>query len=160
MSEEPFFYKWHPFGTFFNTKNIPTWKGEMKNEKIQIKAHEWDADTNRWGEYTQLNDELNDIFGCVAQSNPKMLDPLHLQLRNQFKSVRKRDREKVSEEAISLASILWEKFQDGYAGIYLLDLARLRNDASTMGKLYVELNKSEELTVRAAVKKWYVKWGR
>lgn len=133
--------------------------GEMEKEKIQIKAHEWDADTNRWGEYTQLNDELNDIFGCVGQSNQKMLDPLHLQLRNQFKRVRNRDRERVSEEAISLASVLWETFQDGYAGIYLLDLARLRNDTSTIEKLYVALNKSEELTIRTAVKKWYMKWG-
>lgn len=133
--------------------------GEMEKEKIQIKAHEWDADTNRWGEYTQLNDELNEIFGCVGQSNQKMLDPLHLQLRNQFKRVRNRDRERVSEEAISLASVLWETFQDGYAGIYLLDLARLRNDTSTIEKLYVALNKSEELTIRTAVKKWYLKWG-
>lgn len=133
--------------------------GEMEKEKIQIKAHEWDADTNRWGEYTQLNDELNEIFGCVGQSNQKMLDPLHLQLRNQFKRVRNRDRERVSEEAISLASVLWETFQDGYAGIYLLDLARLRNDTSTIEKLYVALNKSEVLTIRTAVKKWYMKWG-
>ena len=83
----------------------------------------------------------------------------HLQLRNQFTRVRNRDRERVSEEAISLASVLWETFQDGYAGIYLLDLARLRNDTSTIEKLYVALNKSEELTIRTAVKKWYMKWG-
>ena len=63
--------------------------GEMEKEKIQIKAHEWDADTNRWGEYTQLNDELNDIFGCVGQSNQKMLDPLHLQLRDWFRPPKK-----------------------------------------------------------------------
>ena len=133
--------------------------GELENGKCLIKAHEWDADTSRWGEYTQLNDELRDAFGNGVLINNDTAN-LYEQLRRDFEKVRKRDEKNISDEAMSLAHKLWDEYRDGAGGIYLLDLARIRKDQASVEELYSTLSMSTDEKTRITAKQWYEKWGR
>ena len=148
--------------------------GEQKNEKYLIKAYEWDADTSRWGEYTQLNEELRDELGDsfldsgttkVFREAPKTdlashpdSDCLHKQLCGEFKAVREHDGACISSQAILLAKKLWNEYQDEIGGIYLLDLARIQNNQKAIEEIYFALSISTDARVRTLAKRWNEKW--
>lgn len=148
--------------------------GELKNEKYLIKAHEWDVDTSRWGEYTQLNEELRDELGTgvldigttkVFRESPKNgladcsdSDLLHQRLRDEFKTVRRHDGSCISNQAILLAKRLWNEYQDEIGGIYLLDLARIQNNQKVIEEIYFALSISTDAQVRVLARRWNEKW--
>ena len=134
--------------------------GCIEKGKCLIKAHEWDADTSRWGEYTQLNDELRDALANWTLDNNLASDFIHNQLLNNFVEVRKRDKNNISDQAITLAHKLWDEYGDGIGGIYLLDLARIRNERAAIEKIYAELSLSSDERIRTIAQKWYGKWGK
>ena len=87
-------------------------------------------------------------------------DSLHDQLREDFKRVREQDGASISYQAETLARKLWHEYRDGGGGIYLLDLARIRNDQSEIEKLYYELIMSTDIQIRDTARRWNKKWGR
>ncbi len=149
--------------------------GEFKNGKILIKAHEWDADTSRWGEYTQLNEELREELGGnileqghteffrrkteTLLASTQVSDLSHKRLYDEFITVRRRDGACISEQAISLANRLWNEYQDETGGIYLLDLARIQNNQKVIKEIYFALSVSADAQVRTLARQWNEKWG-
>lgn len=85
---------------------------------------------------------------------------LQNQLRDRFREVRERDGAEISYQAELLAHTLWNEYQDGSGGIYLLDLARIRNDQNAIENLYFALSISADEQIRETVKKWNRKWSR
>lgn len=85
---------------------------------------------------------------------------LYDQLREDFKRVREQDGASISYQAETLARKLWYEYRDGGGGIYLLDLARIRNDQSEIEKLYFELIMSTDMQIRDTARRWNKKWGR
>lgn len=83
---------------------------------------------------------------------------LYVQLHKEFKRVREQDGAVISYQAEALARKLWDEYHDGGGGIYLLDVARIRNDQSTIEKLYFELMMSTDVKICEAVKRWNKKW--
>lgn len=98
------------------------------------------------------------IFDDGANETQKVTDFEHIQLWNQFKNTRERDGVIVSYQAELLAYKLWNEYQDERSGIYLLDLARVRNEQGTVEKLYKILCLSADAKIREAVKAWNKKW--
>lgn len=90
----------------------------------------------------------------------KNLNSLYDQLREEFKRVREQDGASISYQAEALARKLWNEYRDGGGGIYLLDLARIRNDQSSVEKLYYELIMSTDIQIRDTARRWNKKWGR
>lgn len=90
----------------------------------------------------------------------KNLNSLYDQLREEFKKVREQDGASISYQAEALARKLWNEYRDGGGGIYLLDLARIRNDQSSVEKLYYELIMSTDIHIRDTARRWNKKWGR
>ena len=85
---------------------------------------------------------------------------LYNQLREEFKRVREQNGPSISYQAETLARKLWHEYRDGGGGIYLLDLARIRNDQSEIEKLYYELIMSADIQIRDTARRWNKKWGR
>lgn len=85
---------------------------------------------------------------------------LYSQLREEFKRVREQDGASISYQAETLARKLWNEYRDGGGGIYLLDLARIRNDQNAIEKLYYELIMSTDIQIRDTARRWNKKWGR
>ncbi len=85
---------------------------------------------------------------------------LYDQLREDFKRVREQDGASISYKAETLARKLWNEYRDGGGGIYLLDLARIRNNQIEIENLYYELIMSTDIQIRDTARRWNKKWRR
>lgn len=99
-------------------------------------------------------------FSENLYSSQEFSNATHNQLRDMFKEVREHDGADISCQAESLARKLWVEYQDGIGGIYLLDLARIRNDQNTIENLFFELSMSADVQIRETAKRWNKKWRR
>ena len=90
----------------------------------------------------------------------KSPNSLYDQLREDFKRVREQDGASISYKAETLARKLWNDYRDGGGGIYLLDLARVRNNQIEIENLYYELIMSTDIQIRDTARRWNKKWRR
>lgn len=95
---------------------------------------------------------------CSEGFIPTNTISLYDQLREDFKKVRRQDGRNISYEAETLARKLWNEYHDGGGGIYLLDLARIRNDQIEIEKLYFDLIMSADVQIRDTARRWNKKW--